>query len=92
MRRVTPSVQKGFDMTQLQKSGRCTCCGDLLAGRFDRRHVLRAAGGLAAFAALQPFTAFAAEGNYEAMVLGCIDPRLQEPVSKYTAARGPGRQ
>ena len=24
--------------------------------------------------------AIAAEGNYEAMVLGCIDPRLQEPV------------
>jgi len=75
-------------MTQLGKFASCTCCGDLLAGRFDRRHVLRAAGGLAAFAALQPFMAFAAEGNYEAMVLGCIDPRLQEPVSKYTAARG----
>src|SRR2546423_2945407 len=75
-------------MTQLGKFGSCTCWGDLLAGRFDRRHVLRAAGGLAAFAALQPFMAVAAEGNYEAMVLGCIDPRLQEPVSKYTAARG----
>jgi len=75
-------------MTQLGKFASCTCCGDLLAGRFDRRHVLRAAGGLAAFAALQPFMAFAAEGNYEAMVLGCIDPRLQEPVSKYTASRG----
>src|SRR5882672_10355389 len=75
-------------MTQLGKFASCTCCGDLLAGRFDRRHVLRAAGGLAAFAALQPFMAFAAEGNYEAMVLGCIDPRLQEPVAKYTAGRG----
>jgi carbonic anhydrase len=32
--------------------------------------------------------AIAAEGNYEAMVLGCIDPRLQEPVFKYTASRG----
>src|SRR5881394_943900 len=75
-------------MIQSEKFGGCTCCGDLLAQRFDRRHVLRAAGGLAAFAALQPFMALAAEGNYEAMVLGCIDPRLQEPVSKYTAARG----
>ena len=72
-------------MTQLHKLEGCTCCGDLLAGRFDRRHLLRAAGGLAAFAALQPFMAIAATGHYEAMVLGCIDPRLQEPVRKYTA-------
>jgi carbonic anhydrase len=75
-------------MTQIHDLGGCTCCGDLLAGRFDRRHVLRAAGGLAAFAALQPFMALAATGHYEAMVLGCIDPRLQAPVSKYTAKRG----
>ena len=72
-------------MTRLHGTGSCTCCADLLAGRFDRRHVLRAAGGLAAFAALQPFMAIAATGHYEAMVLGCIDPRLQEPVRKYTA-------
>ena len=32
--------------------------------------------------------AMAAEGKYEAMVLGCIDPRLQEPVHRYTARRG----
>ena len=75
-------------MTQLHKFGSCTCCGDLLAGRFDRRHVLRAAGGITLATALAPFMAFAAEGNYEAMVLGCIDPRLQEPVVKYTAGRG----
>ena len=75
-------------MTQLHKVEGCMCCGDILAGRFDRRHVLRAAGGLAAFAALQPFMAIAATGHYEAMVLGCIDPRLQAPVAKYTAGRG----
>jgi len=72
-------------MTQLHKVEGCMCCGDLLAGRFDRRHVLRAAGGLALFAGLAPFMAIAATGHYEAMVLGCIDPRLQEPVRKYTA-------
>jgi carbonic anhydrase len=66
----------------------CTCCGDILAGRFSRRHVLRAAGGMAAFAALQPIAGIAATGHYEAMVLGCIDPRLQEPVAKYTAQQG----
>jgi carbonic anhydrase len=75
-------------MIQSAKFSGCTCCCDLLVQRFDRRHVLRAAGGLAAFAALQPFMALAATGHYEAMVLGCIDPRLQEPVSKYTAQRG----
>jgi carbonic anhydrase len=68
--------------------GTCTCCGDLLARRFDRRYLLRAAGGLTAAAALAPFMAIAAEGNYEAMVLGCIDPRLQKPVFDYTASRG----
>ena len=77
----------GLNMTRLYNLGRCTCCGDLLAGRFDRRHVLRAAGALGLAATLAPFMAIAAEGNYEAMVLGCIDPRLQEPVAKYTAGR-----
>ena len=71
-------------MTQLRNFGSCTCCADLLAGRLDRRGLLRAGGGLAAFAALQPFMAFAATGHYEAMVLACIDPRMQEPVRKYT--------
>ena len=75
-------------MTQLHNLRSCTCCGDLLTSRFDRRHFLRTAGGLGLAAALAPYMAIAAEGNYEAMVLGCIDPRLQEPVAKYTASRG----
>jgi carbonic anhydrase len=75
-------------MTQPHRLGSCACCGDLLAGHFDRRHVLRAAGGIGLFTALRPFMAIAAETNYKAMVLGCIDPRLQEPVAKYTASRG----
>jgi carbonic anhydrase len=65
----------------------CTCCGDLLAGRIDRRHFLRAAGAAGLTAALLPHMALAASGHYEAMVLGCIDPRLQEPVRLYTAKR-----
>jgi carbonic anhydrase len=74
-------------MTQIHGLGSCTCCGDLLARRFDRRSLLRAGGILTAFAALQPYTALAATGHYEAMVLGCIDPRMQEPVRKYMAKR-----
>jgi carbonic anhydrase len=34
--------------------------------------------------AFAPHLAVSAEGNYEAMVLACIDPRMQEPVHKYT--------
>src|SRR2546430_3545488 len=75
-------------MTRLHKLGSCTCCGDLLAGRFDRRYLLRAAGGIGLATTLAPFMAIAAEGHYDAMVLGCIAPRLQEPVGKYTAGRG----
>jgi hypothetical protein len=75
-------------MTNRTEPTPCTCCGDLLAGRFDRRHVLRTVGGAGLIAAFSPFMAIAAEGNYEAMVLGCIDPRLQKPVADYTAARG----
>jgi carbonic anhydrase len=60
----------------------------MLAGRFDRRQVLRMAGGIGLFAALQPVTALAAVGNYEAMVLSCIDPRMQVPVTAYLTGRG----
>ena len=74
-------IHREADMTQIHGLGSCTCCGDLLAGRFDRRHVLRAAGGLAAVrGACSRSWRLAATGHYEAMVLGCIDPRLQEPV------------
>ena len=74
-------------MTRLHGFGTCACCGDLLAARLDRRHMLRMAGGIGLLAALQPFTAFAQEGKYEAMVLGCIDPRLQVPVTAYLTGR-----
>jgi carbonic anhydrase len=65
----------------------CACCGDRLRRGFDRRHFLAVAGGAGLAVALQPFSALAASGNYEAMVLGCIDPRLQEPVRKYLVGR-----
>jgi carbonic anhydrase len=73
-------------MSQHHQFGACSCCADLLQGGLGRRHFLHltgAAGLLAAF----PFLAMAAEGNYEAMVLACIDPRLQEPVHRYTSQR-----
>jgi carbonic anhydrase len=63
---------------------RCTCCGDLLSGKLSRRRFIAAAGATLACA---PGFAFAAIGNYEAMVLSCIDPRLQEPVRRYLVGR-----
>jgi carbonic anhydrase len=62
----------------------CACCGD----GFSRRGFLRGAAALGAVTLVSPSLALAAEGNYEAMVLGCIDPRMQEPVRRYTVRRG----
>jgi carbonic anhydrase len=63
----------------------CGCCGDLLQRKLDRRQLVHAAATGVAALALAPYLALAAEGEYEAMVLACIDPRMQEPVRKYTA-------
>src|SRR5215472_15033427 len=65
-------------------------CGCLhhLSMPLGRRGLLRGAGAAAAFAALAPFRALAAEGDYEAMILACIDPRFQEPVHAYAAKQG----
>jgi len=53
-----------------------------------RRRFLKLAGsaGLVAVSSLD--MAFAAEGNYEAMLLSCIDPRMVTPVYKYMDQRG----
>ncbi len=64
----------------------CACCGDMLRARFDRRrflHLTAGAGLLAAF----PSLAFGAYGNYDAMLLTCIDPRFPEPTIKYMEGR-----
>ncbi len=66
-----------------------TCsCGDVLDGRYDRRRFMQMAGGVAAIAAI-PVTAKAqGYGNYEAMLLSCIDPRTQEPVRAWMEKQG----
>jgi len=45
-----------------------------------RRRFLQLAGFSGLLAAASPDTAFAAEGNYQAMLLSCIDPRMVTPV------------
>ena len=69
------------------RSVSCACCGDVLRSRFDRRRFLQLSAGGLALAACPPL-AFAAEGNYEAMVLSCIDPRFPEPTLNYMKGRG----
>jgi len=68
---------------------RCSCCGDILNGRHDRRRFMQMAGS-AGLAAAFPFMAFAQGnyGSYEAMLLSCIDPRMQEPVRAYMEKQG----
>ena len=58
-----------------------SCCGERL-GR--RSFLLLASAGLVAAG---PFPAEAAEGDYEAMLLSCIDPRMVTPVYKYMDQR-----
>lgn len=64
----------------------CACCGDMLRTRFDRRRFLQLSAGAGLFATF-PSLAFGAEGNYEAMLLTCIDPRFPEPTINYMKTR-----
>jgi hypothetical protein len=64
----------------------CACCGELLRTRFDRRRFLHLSAGAGLIAAF-PSLAFGAEGNYDAMLLTCIDPRMPEPTIKYMEGR-----
>ena len=63
------------------------CCCETLDGRIDRRRLLRSLG-IAGLAASLPISARAAEGEYEAMLLSCIDPRMVAPVYKYMEGQG----
>ena len=75
-------------MTQfsLPHPATCVCCGDLLRARFNRRRFLHLSAGAGLIAAIPPL-AFAAEGNYDAMLLTCIDPRFPELTIKYMEGR-----
>lgn len=72
--------------TDIIHSTGCTCCGDMLRAHFDRRRFLHLSAGAGLLAAF-PSLAFAAEGNYEAMLLNCIDPRFPEPTINYMHGR-----
>ena len=67
--------------------GQCSCCSESVRGGFNRRHFLQAAG-IAGLTAALPFKVWAAEGDYQAMLLSCIDPRMVTPVYTYMEKRG----
>src|SRR3954452_17408027 len=62
-------------------------CGVHTGRPVGRRFLLRVAGAGMLLAAA-PSLARAASGKYGAMILACIDPRLQEPVHAYAVKRG----
>jgi carbonic anhydrase len=66
------------------------CCGDMLMHTNSRREFMRLAGGAVLFSSIGMLSAGvqAASGNYEAMVLSCIDPRFQDLVNQKQASDG----
>jgi carbonic anhydrase len=58
----------------------------MLRGRFDRRRFLQLGAGAGLLAAF-PSIAFGASGNYEAMLVTCIDPRFPQPTINYMKSR-----
>ena len=66
------------------------CCGDMISNGNSRREFMRLAGGAVLFSSvgLMASGVQAASGNYEAMVLSCIDPRFQDLVNKKHASDG----
>src|SRR5258708_1500268 len=81
-RRLRGVIARRGTMTPLHEAS-CACCSGL-GSILDRRHFVRALAVGGATLAFAPRLALSAEGNYEAMVLACIDPRIQEPVHRYT--------
>jgi carbonic anhydrase len=72
--------------TTLVHPNACACCGDMLRSRFDRRRFLQLSAG-AGLLATFPQLAFGATGNYEAMLVTCIDPRFPQPTINYMKSR-----
>lgn len=74
-------------MTHRHNSG-CLCRAPEGRGAIGRRLVLgmALAGGVGMM--VRPQLVLAASVEYEAMILACIDPRLQEPVHAYAQKQG----
>jgi hypothetical protein len=82
---------KEFVMKSLRPVAGCACCADLLSASFSRRRFLQTAAGVGVglgTAGVLPSMALAASGNYDAMLLACIDPRFPQPTFEYMKDRG----
>lgn len=62
----------------------CSCGDAVGATQVGRRGLFLGIGA----ALVVPRLALAASADYEAMILGCIDPRLQTPVRDYAVKQG----
>jgi len=85
-------MSKPFTFIQNIQNNRyiSTCCDTTLSAH-SRRSFLQAVGGSVLFTSvgmLATGSAVAASGNYEAMVLSCIDPRFQDLVNKQQDSEG----
>ena len=63
----------------------CACCSGI--GVPLNRRLLLGGGAAAALLPLRPALAKGKYGYYDAMVLSCIDPRMQKPVAGYLQDR-----
>jgi len=73
----------------MRPSDACRCRAMFSDRRIGRRQLLRSLG-IAGMVGSLPFSARAAEGDYDAMLVSCIDPRMVSLVYKYMDGRGLG--
>ena len=79
--------------SQKLSSSSCACCTPAFDQKLDRRRLLNLAGAGVMAGAFMPWRCLAEDicetgKKYEAMVLSCIDPRMQKPVTDYLTDQG----
>jgi carbonic anhydrase len=75
-------------MQERHPTGTCPCCGGGEPSLLAPRQFLYAATMAPVVMVARPGLVWAASGDYEAMIVGCIDPRMQTPVRDYAVKRG----
>lgn len=73
---------------RLHDDASCACCHSLGRRSFGRRQLFGMGAAVIGTSVLMPRLVWAASGEYEAMILACIDPRMQEPVHAYARKQG----
>ncbi len=83
------------NQTQGFSNSGCACCADPLDRELSRRRFLPLAGAGLMAGLFMPRSSLAKDicktrKSYKAMVLSCIDPRMQKPVTQYLANKKDG--